>query len=157
MTGNEKNNEVTVDVFESYQKTLDRKTKRRRKSWASKLKRRISNHVDIEEIRKEVFKPFCAMHTFNYQTYKKEHRTMKNPLIEWKRGTICFSEKGVREPLQQNGADLSEFNYSSKHVTESGMTTLVKPVQPSKASSLILVVPSGMIPTPSLISYFAIS
>ena len=41
-------------------------------------------------------------------------------------------------------------------VTESGMTTLVNSVHFSNASSSTTVVPSGMMPTPSLISYLAI-
>jgi hypothetical protein len=41
-----------------FKKSWDKKAKKRRKSWESKLQRRIANHSDIESIRKDVFKPF---------------------------------------------------------------------------------------------------
>lgn len=39
-------------------KYWDKKAQKRRKSWEGKLKRWITNHTDIEEIRNDVFKPF---------------------------------------------------------------------------------------------------
>lgn len=93
----------------------DKKAKKRRKSWESKLQRRIANHSDIESIRKDVFKPFNEIPAFSYATYMSEHRTLKNPFVEWKKNAISFSEQGLRDALQQNGADLSEYKFTDEH------------------------------------------
>ena len=60
-----------------FKKYWDKKSQKRRKSWEGKLKRRIANHTPIEEIRKDVFKPFCQSAAAAEQ-FKASHR---NPII----------------------------------------------------------------------------
>ena len=66
---------------------------------------------------------------------------------------ISFTESGMtilNRPVQPEKARHPIF------VTELGMETLFKSLHTKNASSFIVSVPSGMIPTPSLISYSAI-
>lgn len=98
-----------------FKKFWDEKAHKRRNSWKSKLQRRIANNSDVETIRKDVFKPFNEIPSFSYATYMSDHRTLKNPFVEWKKNAICFSEQGLRDALRQNGADLSEYKFTGEH------------------------------------------
>jgi len=92
------------------------KAQKRRKSWEGKLNRRIANHTPIEEIRKDVFKPFCQTPNFDgFCELAESHYTTKNPLAEWRGGKFCFSEVGLRDALLQYGGKLNEFTATREH------------------------------------------
>ena len=99
-----------------FKKYWDKKSQKRRKSWEGKLKRRIANHTPIEEIRKDVFKPFCQTPNFDgFCELAESHYTTKNPLAEWRGGKFCFSEVGLRDALLQYGGKLDEFTATREH------------------------------------------
>ena len=99
-----------------FKKYWDKKSQKRRKSWEGKLKRRIANHTPIEEIRKDVFKPFCQTPNFDgFCELAESHYTTKNPLAEWRGGKFCFSEVGLRDALLQYGGNLNEFTATREH------------------------------------------
>ena len=99
-----------------FKKYWDKKSQKRRKSWEGKLKRRIANHTPIEEIRKDVFKPFCQTPNFDgFCELAESHYTTKNPLAEWRRGKFCFSEDGLRDALLQYRGKLDEFTATRVH------------------------------------------
>jgi len=99
-----------------FKKYWDKKAQKRRKSWEGKLKRRIANHTPIEEIRKDVFKPFCHAPNFDgFGGLVEAHYITKNPLAEWRRGKFCFSEDGLRDALWQYGGNLDEYDMTREH------------------------------------------
>ena len=53
----------------SFDDYWNKKAQKRRKSWEGKLKRRIANHTDIEEICLDIFKPFC--HAPNFDGFRE--------------------------------------------------------------------------------------
>lgn len=99
-----------------FKKYWDKKAQKRRKLWEGKLKRRIANHTPVEEIRNDVFKPFCQTPNFDgFCELAESHYTTKNPLAEWRRGKFCFSEDGLRDALRQNGGNLDEYDMTREH------------------------------------------
>ena len=99
-----------------FKKYWDKKSQKRRKLWEGKLKRWIANHTPIEEIRNDVFKPFCQTPNFDgFLELAESHYTTKNPLAEWRRGKFCFTEEGLRDALLQYGGKLDEFTATREH------------------------------------------
>ena len=102
--------------MKDFKKYWDKKAQKRRKSWESKLARRKEQHVEIDEIQKQVFLPLNKVPNFdNFYSYKEDHYTEKNPLAEWKQGSFCFSEKGLRDALVLRGCDLGNFKVKKEH------------------------------------------
>lgn len=92
--------------FSTYWKKQEQK---KRKSWASKVKRYAEQHTGLENIRKEVFMPLDYWPSFEYDSYKKAHFTRSNPIAVWEQGRFEFSESSLREALAAQGADLTSF------------------------------------------------
>lgn len=44
--------------MEDFEKYWNKKAKKCRRSWVDKLVRRLDNHTGIDDIQKDVFKPF---------------------------------------------------------------------------------------------------
>ena len=102
--------------MKDFKKYWDKKAQKRRKSWESKLARRKEQHIEIEEIRKQVFLPLNKVPNFdNFYSYKEDHYTEKNPLAEWKQGSFSFSEKGLKDALMQRGCDLGNYKVKKEH------------------------------------------
>ena len=102
--------------MKDFKKYWDKKAQKRRKSWESKLARRLENHTEIEEIRNDVFKPFNRVPNFDsFRELRESHYTMQNPLAEWQGGTFHFSENRLREALQQQGGNLDIFKVKKEH------------------------------------------
>ena len=102
--------------MKDFKKYWDKKAQKRRKSWESKLARRKEQHVEIDEIRKQVFLPLNKVPNFdNFYSYREAHYTKKNPLAEWKQGSFRFSEKGLRDALVERGCDLGNYKVKKEH------------------------------------------
>lgn len=102
--------------MKDFNKYWDKKAQKRRKSWESKLARYKERHVEIDEIRKQVFLPLNKVPNFNnFYSYKEDHYTEKNPLAEWKQGSFSFSEKGLRDALMERGCDLGNYTVKKEH------------------------------------------
>ncbi|MCR5316222.1 MAG: hypothetical protein K6E52_10030 [Bacteroidaceae bacterium] len=85
------------------------KAAKRRKSWASKAKRYADKHMQLEDIRKEVYLPLDYAAGFDFEDYKQIHFTKRNPIIEWQEMNLWFVEDGLRVALEAEGADMSSF------------------------------------------------
>ena len=83
-----------------------KKSARRRKSWATRNKRYVERHNQLEVIRQEMFQP---MDERKLVTYLKPHYTEKNPIVCWQNGIFSFSETGLREAMKQEKADMTCF------------------------------------------------
>ena len=102
--------------MEDFEKYWNKKAKKCRRSWVDKLVRRLDNHTGIDDIQKDVFKPFNHKQKFDdFRGLIESHYTKKNPLAEWRRGRFRFSENGLREALQQRGRNLDEFKLRKEH------------------------------------------
>lgn len=84
-----------INQFSDYWKE---KAQKRRKSWAEKARRFAVRHMQLEEIREEVFGNLVSK--TNVMSLLEEHQTVRNPISQW--GTdlrFSFSEQGLREAL----------------------------------------------------------
>ena len=82
------------------------KVAKRRKSWASKAQRFAQKHMQQEAIRSEIV--YGHMKREEVRSLRDKHRTVQNPIARW--DTIMnfsFSEQGLREAMQAEGADVS--------------------------------------------------
>lgn len=98
----------------------DKIAQKRRKTWKSKLDRKIEKHLDAKRVREDVFIAFKDTIGFSYESYKTAHFTQKNPFVEWEQGVMRFSESGLKKALQQQGANLKEFKMESSRATDNG-------------------------------------
>ena len=103
--------------MENFKKYWDKIAQKQRKTWESKLVRKVEKHLSAETVREDVFKPFSITPGFSYEKYKIAHFTKKNPLVEWQQGAMHFSESGLREALQQRGVNLKEFKYECSYTS----------------------------------------
>ena len=76
------------------------KAAKRRKSWVSKAKRFANQHMQLEDIRKEVYLPLDYGANFSFEDYKPEHFIKLNPIACWQDMNFCFSEDGLRAALE---------------------------------------------------------
>jgi hypothetical protein len=84
----------------------EEKAQKRRKSWASKAKRFAERHMQLAAIRSEVV--FSRMDRREVLSLLDEHRTVQNPIARWDPNLhFSFSEQGLREAMQAEGADVS--------------------------------------------------
>ena len=82
------------------------KATKRRKSWVSKNRRFAERHMQLEEIRSEIV--YGHMKREEVRSLRDEHRTVQNPIARWDSNMhFSFSEQGLREAMQAEGADVS--------------------------------------------------
>ena len=82
------------------------KVAKRRKSWASKSKRFADQHTQLEAIRSGIV--YGHMKREEVRRLRDEHRTVQNPIARWDSNMhFSFSEQGLREAMQAEGADVS--------------------------------------------------
>ena len=97
-----------------------KKVTKRRKVWASKSKRYVDNHYQLEEIRKEAYLPLDFNANFNFDDLIPLHFTEKNPIIKWNKGVFSFSEEGMRAAMSAQGADMGAFRMDIEHESIKG-------------------------------------
>ena len=82
------------------------KAAKRTKSWAGKAKRFADRHMQLEAIRSEIV--YGHMKREEVRRLLDEHRTVQNPIARWDSNMhFSFSEQGLREAMQAEGADVS--------------------------------------------------
>ena len=82
------------------------KSAKRKKSWAGKAKRFAQKHMQLEEIRSEII--YSHMKREEVRRLLDEHRTVQNPIARWGSNMhFSFSEQGLIEAMQAEGADVS--------------------------------------------------
>ncbi len=92
-----------MKTFNEYWKE---KAQKRRKSWAAKAKRFAERHLQLAAIRSEVV--YSRMDRIEVLSLLNEHRTVQNPIARWEPNMhFSFSEQGLREAMQAEGADVS--------------------------------------------------
>ena len=92
-----------MKTFNEYWKE---KAQKRRKSWAAKAKRFAERHLQLAAIRSEVV--YSCMDRIEVLSLLNEHRTVQNPIARWEPNMhFSFSEQGLREAMQAEGADVS--------------------------------------------------
>ena len=92
-----------MKTFNEYWKE---KAQKRRKSWAAKAKRFAERHLQLAAIRSEVV--YSRMDRIEVLSLLNEHRTVQNPIARWEPNMhFSFSEQGLRETMQAEGADVS--------------------------------------------------
>ncbi len=109
-----------MDNFNDYWKE---KSKKRRSSWSGKAKRHAENHMSLEYIRDDLYRPFSHVANFdNYHSYKVAHYCLKNPIVEWKQGAFLFSEDGLRRELEKQNANLDSLKVEMKRESLKGQS-----------------------------------
>lgn len=92
-----------MTTFSEYWKE---KAQKRRQSWAARSKRFAERHLQLAAIRSEVV--FSRMDRSDVLSLLDEHRTVQNPIAQWDPNMyFSFSEQGLREAMQAEGADVS--------------------------------------------------
>ena len=92
-----------MKTFNEYWKE---KAQKRRKSWAAKARRFAERHLQLAAIRSEVV--YSRMDRIEVLSLLNEHRTVQNPIARWEPNMhFSFSEQGLREAMQAEGADVS--------------------------------------------------
>jgi hypothetical protein len=82
------------------------KATKRRKSWAGKAQRFAQKHMQLEAIRSESV--YSHMKRTEVRSLRDKHRTVQNPIARWDSNMhFSFSEQGLREAMQAEGADVS--------------------------------------------------
>ena len=82
------------------------KSAKRKKSWAGKAKRFAQKHMQLEAIRSEIV--YGHMKREEVRSLLDEHRTVQNPIARWDSNMhFSFSEQGLSEAMQAEGADVS--------------------------------------------------
>ena len=90
----------------SFNEYWKEKAAKRRKSWASKNRRFAERHMQLEEIRSEII--YSHMKREEVRSLRDEHRTVQNPIARWDSNMhFSFSEQGLREAMQAEGADVN--------------------------------------------------
>ena len=82
------------------------KADKRRKGWPAVSRRFAAKHMQLEDIRSEVFLNYVKSEEL--LSLWNEHRTVQNPIARWDSNMhFFFSEQGLREAMQAAGADVS--------------------------------------------------
>ena len=82
------------------------KSTKRKKSWAGKFKRFAQKHMQLEAIRSEIV--YGRIKREEVRSLLDEHRIVQNPIARWNSDMhFSFSEQGLREAMQAEGADVS--------------------------------------------------
>ena len=89
--------------FNDYWKEKSAKSK---KSWAAKAKRFAQKHMQLEAIRSESV--YEMKRKDEVRSLLDEHRIVQNPIARWDSNMhFSFSEQGLSEAMQAEGADVS--------------------------------------------------
>lgn len=92
-----------MTTFSEYWKE---KAQKRRKSWAAKAKRFAERHLRLGAIRNEIV--YGHIKREEVRSLRDKHRTVQNPIARWDSNMhFSFSEQGLREAMQAEGADVS--------------------------------------------------
>ncbi len=92
--------------MKTFSKYWKEKAQKRRKSWVAKAKRFAERHLQLAAIRSEVV--YSRMDRIEVLSLLNEHRTVQNPIARWEPNMhFSFSEQGLREAMQAEGADVS--------------------------------------------------
>ena len=92
-----------MKTFNEYWKE---KAQKQRKAWAAKARRFAERHLQLAAIRSEVV--YSRMDRIEVLSLLNEHRTVQNPIARWEPNMhFSFSEQGLREAMQAEGADVS--------------------------------------------------
>ena len=82
------------------------KSTKRKKSWAGKFKRFAQKHMQLEAIRSEIV--YGRIKREEVRSLLDEHRIVQNPIARWDSDMhFSFSEHGLSEAMQAEGADVS--------------------------------------------------
>ena len=82
------------------------KAQKRRKSWPAKAKRFAERHLRLGAIRNEIV--YGHIKREEVRSLRDKHRTVQNPIARWDSNMhFSFSEQGLREAMQAEGADVS--------------------------------------------------
>ena len=82
------------------------KSTKRKMSWAAKAKRFAQKHKQLEEIRNESV--YEMKRKDEVRSLLDEHRIVQNPIARWDSNMhFSFSEQGLSEAMQAEGADVS--------------------------------------------------
>ena len=82
------------------------KSAKRKKSWAAKSKRFAQKHMQLDEIRSESV--YEKKRIDEVRSLLNEHRIVQNPIARWDSNMqFSFSEQGLSEAMQAEGADVS--------------------------------------------------
>ena len=88
------------------------KADKRRKAWAAAARRFADKHAQLEDIRKTVH---TLLNHYAYHDYIESHYTKQNPIALWEQMLFRFSESGLRDALEAEGADLKSFRMETTH------------------------------------------
>ena len=88
------------------------KADKRRKAWAAAAKRFADKHAQLEDIRETVY---TLLNHYAYHDYIESHYTKQNPIALWEQMLFRFSESGLRDALEAEGADLKSFRMETTH------------------------------------------
>lgn len=86
-----------------------KKAAKRQKTWANKAQGFAEEHTQLEDIRKSIFLPMDFKPGFNFDNYKSDHYIKNNPIAEWQQNVFSFFEKGLRNALKAEAADMGSF------------------------------------------------
>lgn len=90
----------------SFNEYWKEKAAKRRKSWVSKNRRFAERHLRLEAIRNEIV--YGHIKREEVRSLRDKHRTVQNPIARWDSNMhFSFSEQGLREAMQAEGADVS--------------------------------------------------
>ena len=82
------------------------KSAKRKQSWVAKAKRFAQKHMQLEEIRNESV--YEKKRIDEVRSLLDEHRIVQNPIARWDSNMhFSFSEQGLSEAMQAEGADVS--------------------------------------------------
>lgn len=100
--------QINLSFMTTFNEYWKEKSQKRRKSWAAKAKRHAESHMQLEDIRKEVYLPLDYAANFNLEDYKYLHFIKHNPFIIWHKGAFSFDKEGLRKAMKAEGANLNE-------------------------------------------------
>ena len=100
---------MAIMSFNDYWKE---KADKRRKAWAAAARRFADKHAQLEDIRKTVH---TLLNHYAYHDYIESHYTKQNPIALWEQMLFRFSESGLRDALEAEGADLKSFRMETTH------------------------------------------
>lgn len=90
----------------SFNEYWKEKAAKRRKSWVSKNRRFAERHLRLGAIRNEIV--YGHIKREEVRSLRDKHRTVQNPIARWDSNMhFSFSEQGLREAMQAEGADVS--------------------------------------------------
>lgn len=87
-----------------------KKAAKRKKGWAAKNERFVTDHTILEQIRSKVFQPIdYDKRGFDANAFVFSYFKTTNPLAQWNQGVFSLSEPALRKALEAEGADVQSF------------------------------------------------